>query len=333
MSYILEAIKKADLKRKIGTVPDVHSDHDLHLSEPNHRLVWPYILALVLFFNAGLLMWWLKPWNVSQEKDRFMPEMVEAIARSPVSIPETSPDQVVPELSADSMAQIPKEVPSVPGVLPPKPQPLLPTASPDQDVITETGQSLPRTTLPERIGSVTQSIVKRAEAPQIPEIKPLQEAPGAMATANLSPINQSLEANPFTLDSDSPGGDGNATQRMAAGPLAEAQTGLDSMGGAEEDGNETEIDAADGEAEESRAVFDINTVPFLYQLPEIIQQDIPEIEISFHSYRFRPSSRLVRINGRIMREGQNITKELKLEKIVPSGVVLLFDHKRFRVGL
>jgi hypothetical protein len=98
-----------------------------------------------------------------------------------------------------------------------------------------------------------------------------------------------------------------------------------------DDTQHSDNDAAEKESESTD--FNIAEIPFIYQLPAAIQQQLPEITISFHSYTFRPATRMVRINGRILREGQDLTNEIKLEKIVPTGVVLIIDKRLFRVDV
>ncbi len=65
MSYILEALKKLEEKRRRAETP-----HDL-LTIPaatapdgERRPLWHYLIAVLLLFNAGLLLWWLlRPWQ------------------------------------------------------------------------------------------------------------------------------------------------------------------------------------------------------------------------------------------------------------------------------
>lgn len=287
MSYILEAIKKADLKRKIGNVPDIHSDHDVHLSEPTQRATWPYIVAIALFFNAGLIAWWL------HSPPSPTPSHIEELAKkvqTPV-IPET-PSKDGPLIKVDNpiLTQAPPTniIPSTHHAadtasgLAPLLDPKLPT---QKVIIAATPE-----TLSERIGEITHSLANKTAVEKAPKSN----------LENQLPKQTQL--------------DDNVTNKTTENEL-------------------DDITESETIAEPDRPVFDIKKVPLLYQLPESVQKDIPEIKISFHSYRYRPGSRLVRINGRIMREGKKITKDLILEKIIPSGVVLLFKNKRFRVGL
>jgi general secretion pathway protein B len=63
MSYILEALKKADKERKRGKVPDLLTVQDSVLQKTRKSLLWPYLLVAVLIVSAGLLSWWLSAWH------------------------------------------------------------------------------------------------------------------------------------------------------------------------------------------------------------------------------------------------------------------------------
>ena len=67
-------------------------------------------------------------------------------------------------------------------------------------------------------------------------------------------------------------------------------------------------------------------------LPLSIQQSLPTITISVSLYSDDPDSRMAKINGLMMREGEYLTAGLKLEEIIPDGVIFSYQSYRFRVG-
>jgi general secretion pathway protein B len=69
------------------------------------------------------------------------------------------------------------------------------------------------------------------------------------------------------------------------------------------------------------------------ELPLPIQQSLPALTISVLLYSDDPTSRMVKINGQMIREGQYLTAGLKLEEITPEGVILSYKNYRFRIGL
>ncbi len=59
MSYILEALKKADRERNLGDVPDLESAH-WGVRKVSSSGRWPWIVAVLLLFNAGLIFYLLE---------------------------------------------------------------------------------------------------------------------------------------------------------------------------------------------------------------------------------------------------------------------------------
>jgi general secretion pathway protein B len=58
MSYILEALKKADRERNLGDVPDLEAAH-WGVRKPSRASYWPWAVAALLLFNAALLVYLL----------------------------------------------------------------------------------------------------------------------------------------------------------------------------------------------------------------------------------------------------------------------------------
>jgi len=71
----------------------------------------------------------------------------------------------------------------------------------------------------------------------------------------------------------------------------------------------------------------------LAELPPSIRSSLPEFKISGHAYGSDPQTRVVRVNEKILQEGQELSPGLKVEEIVPDGIILLYNGYHFRVGL
>jgi general secretion pathway protein B len=69
------------------------------------------------------------------------------------------------------------------------------------------------------------------------------------------------------------------------------------------------------------------------ELPSEIQQRLPNLVIAFHQYSRSPSERRVMINNILLRQGEFITPDLKLEQITPEGMVLGFQGYHFSRGV
>lgn len=68
-------------------------------------------------------------------------------------------------------------------------------------------------------------------------------------------------------------------------------------------------------------------------LPLSVRQDLPAMTISVHAYSDNPAARLVGIDSRILREGDDVVAGLKLEQITPDGMILGFKGYRFSRGV
>jgi general secretion pathway protein B len=76
---------------------------------------------------------------------------------------------------------------------------------------------------------------------------------------------------------------------------------------------------------------DSDTLPDFSQLPEETRKEIPNINISAHIYSNNPRSRIVNINGSTIKEGDEVTKGLKVSEITISGVIFDYQGRRFQV--
>jgi general secretion pathway protein B len=67
------------------------------------------------------------------------------------------------------------------------------------------------------------------------------------------------------------------------------------------------------------------------QLPPDIKKELPEISINAHIYSNSAASRMVSINGNLIREGETVTGGLTLKKITASGIILTYKDHLFRI--
>jgi general secretion pathway protein B len=74
-----------------------------------------------------------------------------------------------------------------------------------------------------------------------------------------------------------------------------------------------------------------NSLPELSQLPQSTQSEIPQLKILGHVYSNSPGTRLININGDIYKEGDTAGKNLKVEEITETGVILNYNGTRFLI--
>ena len=70
-------------------------------------------------------------------------------------------------------------------------------------------------------------------------------------------------------------------------------------------------------------------IPHQHQLPPDVQRTLPELEVTVHIYSATPSSRLVRMNGRKLKEGDLVDGEVRLEEITKDGLILSSGDTRY----
>jgi len=79
-----------------------------------------------------------------------------------------------------------------------------------------------------------------------------------------------------------------------------------------------------------RKVSDLHA---LTELPPLVQADIQMMKFAGHVYSDDRTRRMIMINNKILREGDGIDTDFRLESITRNGVILLYKSTRFRVDL
>ena len=113
MSYILDALKKADKERKRGSVPDLSTVQDPTPQKPKKRSLWPYLVVAALLINVVIFLFWLRPWE---------PEETHTIAKAPLeyspenksysAVKSTDNGDTVPSVTSSPQEKSPHEIQS-----------------------------------------------------------------------------------------------------------------------------------------------------------------------------------------------------------------------------
>ena len=69
------------------------------------------------------------------------------------------------------------------------------------------------------------------------------------------------------------------------------------------------------------------------ELPRSVQRQIPDLQFSSHLFSDDRSFRMVNINGSMLREGEYINDELRLEEITTDGVILNYQQHTFEISI
>jgi hypothetical protein len=326
MSYILEAIKKADQKRKLGSVPDIHAKHGRTFSNVR-RDKWPYwaAAAALLVINGGGLGWWL--FHSGQESVLIKtPEVASTIG--PVA-------QLQPHEMDNTAAALGGNADGIRSLSARADSRAAATTTTAHDLVTDkaaspadaTGLGANSPGLPPGIVPAKE-LPSRSEEALPPDESTAVVASGPVAEQVWEQADDSADGEGVAEAPDEPL-DSTEQEPIILGSSSEPDSEVSGYG-SEDDLVEEYKDLREKESAEKA----LEKIPYYYQLPAAAQQTLPEFHISFHAFSRRPSARIVSVNGKVLREGQELDKKIKLEQITPSGIVLLSaDTWRFKVDV
>lgn len=104
MSYILDALKKAESERHLGTIPNLHTAQPANIAPPagmrsSGAGPWPWVVALAALTAALVALAWFKPWQPAP--DSAVLPATAALPFQPAAAPvETSPVPAPPPSSS-----------------------------------------------------------------------------------------------------------------------------------------------------------------------------------------------------------------------------------------
>jgi general secretion pathway protein B len=218
MSYILDALKKSEKDRRRGTVPDLLTIQEVTLQKKIKRHLWPYLLAFALILNAGLFIWWLKPWKT---------------------------DQI--------------------------------------------------------------NIIKQPSVHMEPKELPAEPLNSAIVESEFEPSKSRENASSFIAK--------NADEADSSQQKQIPLTGS----------NTSDKKSIKIEAPIKNKIYNFN------ELPLSIQESLPSLKITISLYSDDPTLRMVKIDDKMLHEGEYMAAGLKLDSITPEEVVFTYEGFRFRV--
>jgi general secretion pathway protein B len=77
MSYILEALKKLEEKRRRETEPYLLSAEYPGRQNRKRNFPWRYLIVFALLLNVGMFLWWLHPWRSEKNLETGMGNVVQ----------------------------------------------------------------------------------------------------------------------------------------------------------------------------------------------------------------------------------------------------------------
>lgn len=188
MSYILDALKKADRDRHPVAVPTLATVHRTP-APSRRRLLWPWIAGAVIVVNVGVWLWLLRP----------APSVPDGALVSVTRAPATSPAPAAPEQTARARPVEPVTTPdpldkAVVSVAPPQAPPSATRSAPSVP-LSRREQNLvaaPRSASPPKPESAPQ----KSPAPAVASapVKPLERYPATPPASQEPPVPQEVVA-------------------------------------------------------------------------------------------------------------------------------------------
>ena len=86
-------------------------------------------------------------------------------------------------------------------------------------------------------------------------------------------------------------------------------------------------------AESQTPAPDTTKIYTISELPLALQQSLPAFTISAFLYSDDPGARMVRVNGKMLREGDSLAEGLKLNEIRQNELIFGYQHYRVRLGI
>jgi general secretion pathway protein B len=279
MSYILEALKKAQAERQLGNAPTLHAPQVQTAPPGAAASRKPLVIGLALgalVAALGVLLVW---------------------QRTPAPAPAAgaAPTPVVAG---------PAAVPAAPAV---------PTAAgPGLAANAPAGAARPAA------GAALNTL--EVSAPPAPEPVPAPPSPSAPVAARSAHV-AAAPAHAAPSGAGRAGNDTPATAAPARSPAMAEATAAPAPRAA----------PAPAPAATAAAAPE-DSLPYLRQLPDTIQRDIPRVTFGGYMYSANPADRLLLVDKTLRHEGEEVGPGLVLEKLLPKAAVMNFRGIRYRVA-
>lgn len=72
-------------------------------------------------------------------------------------------------------------------------------------------------------------------------------------------------------------------------------------------------------------------LPTLLELPESFRRSLPPLAVGGSMYSANPANRMVLINKRLLREGEEVAPGLAIEKLMPNGAAMRYNGQAFQL--
>jgi Type II secretion system protein B len=316
MSYILDALRKAEQKRqlaaKVPTLATVHR-HPAAVRPPIRMRLWPWVAGAVIVVNAGVATWLLLPAGTrsTASLDRpgsfSTPGTAAPPAPAATAPPAPGPQAAPPTVGAPALsAPTPPPAPATTG----RPVAAPPTPAAVRGAGAEPGRATtkPAETKSEARPAPPQAATRPAQPTPdrpTPDQKNPPPAVASVPPASLPAAGKSVPAQRPSVTPAVPERAAPSPDRPAVGAIPPANQARPA----------------------ERAPGSPGTAP--QGNPQGVQDMVSKLKLQMVVYSDVPSERLVFINNQKYVEGSSIDGTLRVESITPDGAVLSHQGQRF----
>ncbi len=332
MSYILEAIKKAERERGSSLLPNQPLADNNQQESSSKSISW---LAIAIFLNAVILLAWIifQQVNQSENESQTSVEPINAnqVPNSDIDSKDTHTAEEAPiaRIENDLTSTVEeKRAPEFLDISEAKSEP--DAAQEKQTVPYVVEESLNKGEVPGFLSSIDESSDAEESHLHLEHQQGINDENDLSKKANTEKLaRETVQAELIKIEEE-------IDQRDSPIALVEplsikedviAQENI-SDDYAEE---EQEINARQEPVEV--AIVENPNVPDLGELPYSLQQEIPKIQISVHIYNKEKDARKVRINGGLFLEGQAVETDLIVKEITAHGVIFDYEGTLFKISL
>jgi hypothetical protein len=307
MSYILEAIKKAESERGKPLLQTKPVQVNANDEKPARSISW---LAVAVFLNAMILLAWivtqqLNNANNDEQVEQTQNEVITNIKQDQDGLNSDASDNnqmLTQEIDASSVEDVidneDLDVPSLEKV-------------PSEEVISTESKgdipsffSTPDDTSFESIPEISEPEITRhseeSETDQKNKQQIINIEPQNLPKAEVDPLPKVYQDTKPAL--------------LAITPSEE-------------------VEVIDVPVKIETPIIENPDAPEFGQLPYSLQKQIPKLQISVHIYNVQKDLRKVRVNGGLLLEGQQVEDDLIVLEITPRGVVFDYDGTIFKMNL
>jgi general secretion pathway protein B len=311
MSVILDALRRSEQQRQQGLVPTIFAMHD---RVGRRRNFGKWLIVIALGANAtvmGLYFWpGGAPAGLLMADGLFGHEVgapIPASRSGPAGYPSSEARDADPAGQRVKAETRPAWQPASPSPSDLQAAAAQERATGSATATTQDGIKVSHSRFEALAGAPTPADTTR---PVAPEFKPLEYAGVPAATVDRSSPEHRREL--------------RSSKVRPSGSVLEAEELSNPRGPITSSHTERNRQPGGGSLQ-------AETPPMLWELPTSITRSLPELQFTMHVYSDDAIRRLVRVNGGMYQELDQIYSDLLLEEITEEGVVMNYKGTRFRV--